>query len=84
MSREAIWLTVVGGAGLVVVLLCIVGWYGYQSHEEQVLIDQVQSSQLMRGERVQSAEEIRQRLRDLESQYGASQSEARAVVRAFR
>jgi hypothetical protein len=82
MSREAVALTIVG-SGLAVVLLCILGWYGYQAHDEQLLIDQVQSSELLHGVRVQSADEIRQELRNLESTYGASRSEARGVVRAF-
>jgi hypothetical protein len=82
MSRKAIALTIIG-SGLVVVVLCILGWYGYQTHDEQLLIDQVQSSELLHGTRVQSADEIRQELRNLESTYGASRSEARDTVKAF-
>jgi hypothetical protein len=83
MSRETIGLISVG-SGFLVILLCVLGWYSYQSYQEQLLIDQVQSSQLLHGQRVQSAEEIRQELRDLEDRYGASQSDAREAVRAFR
>ncbi len=77
MSRKAIALTIIG-SGLVVVVLCILGWYGYQTHDEQLLIDQAQSSELLHGTRsAVVADEIRsQELRNLESTYGPEPKEA--------
>jgi type VI protein secretion system component VasK len=61
-----------------------IAWQIYDMHEEHVAIDQIQGAQLLHGQRVQSADEIRANFKRLEDQYGATPGEARAAVKAFQ
>jgi hypothetical protein len=79
-QRDVIIVLSTAAAIAFVAVVGVGGWFAYEERADQEMVDHVIAHQEFYGEHVNSPDELREALRDLQDNLGASRHDARAVI----